>query len=237
MFVCQMFEATAAKCCRAKCLICLPYVITTVGVVHLQMSRLNRFSKTLLYQTMNMSAESAFAAGINGARPDHKVAMSSSSLAAIPEVTAAASGTSSVLTTSTTVPSSSTSSTRQTTSSRMHQQSTQTTGIVLSGGSTAAHEVSRSSAVADGRSSSPKHSVGGANIVSAAAGRMQAVDNVVPPTVTAATSIKGPRLLFVVRHGERIDFTFGKDWMQNSFNFAGLCYAQIVGAVLFDKTV
>jgi len=194
------------------------------------MSRLNRlayanvagFSKTLLYQTMNMSPELAFAAGINGARPDHKVAMPSSSLAAIPEVTAtSATSGFGVPSASTSMPSSSSTS-KQTASARMHQQSTQTTGSVVGGGTTVVHEVTRSSAVADGRSSSPKHSVGATSIVGSAAGRMQAVDNVVPPSVTAATSIKGPRLLFVVRHGERIDFTFGKDWMQNSFNFAGL---------------
>jgi len=195
------------------------------------MSRLNRlayaniagFNRSLLYQTLSMSPELAFAAGINGARSDHKVAMPSSSLAAIPEgaATSATSG-SGVLSTSTATQSFSGAG-KLSSSARVHQQSTQTTGSVVSGGTTAVQEVNRSSVVADGRSSSPKHSAGVTSVVgAAAAGRMQAVDSVVPPTVTAATSIKGPRLLFVVRHGERIDFTFGKDWMQNSFNFAGL---------------
>lgn len=200
-----------------------------------QMSRLNRlaygniagFNKSLLYQTMSMSPELAFAAGINGARSDHKVAMPSSSLAAIPEGTAtSATSGPGVPSTSSAVPSSSGAS-KLSSSARTHQQSTQTTGTVLSGSTAAVQDVSRSSVVADGRSSSPKHSAGGSSIVGAAASRMQAVDNVVPPTVTAATSIKGPRLLFVVRHGERIDFTFGKDWMQNSFNFAGLYYCAV----------
>jgi len=197
-------------------------------VLCFQMSRLNRlayanvagFNKTLLYQTMSMSPELAFAAGINGARSDHKVAMPSSSLAAIPEGTAtSATSGSGVPSTLSAVPSSSVAS-KVSSSARTHQQSTQTT---VSGGTTIVHEVNRSSVVADGRSSSPKHSAGSTGGVGANAGRVQAVDNVVPPTVTAATSIKGPRLLFVVRHGERIDFTFGKDWMQNSFNFAGWC--------------
>jgi len=194
------------------------------------MSRLNRlayanvagFSKTLLYQTLSMSPELAFAAGINGSRSDHKVAMPSSSLAAIPEGTATNATSGSGAHSTLSAVQSSSAAGKLSSSTRVHQQSTQTTGLVVGGSTTAVQEVNRSSVVADGRSSSPKHSAGSTSVIGVAAGRMQAVDNVVPPTVTAATSIKGPRLLFVVRHGERIDFTFGKDWMQNSFNSAGL---------------
>ena len=168
-----------------------------------------------------------------GSRVDRKVALPSSLLSAIPEA--------SVLPTTTASPVSNinvapltTTSVSKTVVPNIKPQSTQvartvgssvslainaspaaavvcTTAVSLPATSSTCavtNSADASQTIVDGRLSSPKHSA-----------RIQAIDNIAPLAVTSA---KGPRQLYVVRHGERIDFTFGKDWIQNSFNQSGL---------------